>query len=43
MHRNTFIYRIDKIKELLNSSLKNADELFQIQLALTLYRLLNKG
>lgn len=43
IHRNTFIYRIDKIKELLNSSLKNADELFQIQLALTLYRLLNKG
>ncbi|WP_253806026.1 CdaR family transcriptional regulator [Paenibacillus sp. Cedars] len=43
IHRNTFIYRVDKIKELLNSNLKNADELFQIQLALNLYRLLNKG
>ncbi|KKO52461.1 PucR family transcriptional regulator [Paenibacillus sp. DMB20] len=43
IHRNTFIYRIDKIKELLGTDLKNADELFQIQLALNLYRLMVKG
>ena len=43
IHRNTFIYRIDKIKELLSTDLKNADELFQIQLALNLYRLMVKG
>ncbi|MCR8846375.1 PucR family transcriptional regulator ligand-binding domain-containing protein [Paenibacillus sp. SC116] len=43
IHRNTFIYRIDKIKELLHSDLKNAEELLQIQLALKIYRLLNKA
>ncbi|MGC5325196.1 PucR family transcriptional regulator [Brevibacillus sp. SYSU BS000544] len=42
IHRNTFIYRIDKIKEMLNSELKNSEELLQIQLALKLFRLLNK-
>ena len=43
IHRNTFIYRIDKTKELLHTDLKDADELLQIQLALKLYRLLNKA
>lgn len=43
IHRNTFIYRIDKIKDLLNIDLKNSDELFEIQLALNLYRLLQRG
>ncbi|MFO1445384.1 PucR family transcriptional regulator ligand-binding domain-containing protein [Bacillus sp. Bva_UNVM-123] len=43
LHRNTLIYRIEKIKEILNSDLKNAEELFQIQLALKIYRLLNKS
>lgn len=43
IHRNTFIYRIEKMKELLQTDFKDADELFQIQLALKLYRLLNKG
>lgn len=43
IHRNTFIYRIDKIKELLHTDLKNAEELLQIQLALKIFRLLNKG
>ncbi|OCA88129.1 transcriptional regulator [Bacillus sp. FJAT-27225] len=42
LHRNTVIYRIDKIKEILNTDLKNSEELLQIQLALKIYRLLNK-
>ncbi|MFC5402659.1 PucR family transcriptional regulator [Cohnella soli] len=40
IHRNTFIYRIDKIKELLHTDLKDTDELFQLQLALKLFRLM---
>jgi len=43
IHRNTFIYRIEKMKEMLHTDFKDADELFQIELALKLYRLLNKG
>ncbi|MNJ47657.1 Purine catabolism regulatory protein [compost metagenome] len=43
IHRNTFIYRIDKIKEILNTDLKNSEELLQIQLALKIYRLLHKN
>ncbi len=43
LHRNTLIYRIEKIKEILNSDLKNSDELLQIQLALKIFRLLNKN
>jgi len=43
LHRNTLIYRIEKIKEILNTDLKNSEELFQIQLALKIFRLLNKG
>jgi PucR family transcriptional regulator, purine catabolism regulatory protein len=42
LHRNTLIYRIDKIKEILNTDLKNSEELLQIQLALKIFRLLNK-
>jgi purine catabolism regulator len=42
IHRNTFIYRVEKIKEILNTDFKNAEELLQIQLALKVYRLLNK-
>ncbi|WP_152395700.1 PucR family transcriptional regulator [Paenibacillus guangzhouensis] len=42
IHRNTFIYRIDKIKEMLGTDLKNSEELLQIQLALKIFRLLNK-
>ncbi|WP_066308279.1 PucR family transcriptional regulator [Bacillus sp. FJAT-29814] len=42
LHRNTLIYRIEKIKEILNTDLKNSEELLQIQLALKIYRLLNK-
>jgi PucR family transcriptional regulator, purine catabolism regulatory protein len=40
IHRNTLIYRIEKIKEILNTDLKNAEELLQIQLSLKIYRLL---
>jgi PucR family transcriptional regulator, purine catabolism regulatory protein len=43
LHRNTLIYRIDKIKEILNSDLKNSEELLQLQLALKIFRLLNKN
>ncbi|MNJ51120.1 Purine catabolism regulatory protein [compost metagenome] len=42
IHRNTFIYRIDKIKEILNTELKDSEELLQIQLALKIFRLLHK-
>lgn len=42
LHRNTLIYRIEKIKEILISDLKNSEELLQIQLALKIFRLLNK-
>lgn len=42
LHRNTLIYRIEKIKEILDSDLKNSEELLQMQLALKIYRLLNK-
>ncbi|MEH7254062.1 helix-turn-helix domain-containing protein, partial [Neobacillus niacini] len=37
LHRNTLIYRIEKIKEILNSDLKNSEELLQIQLALKIF------
>jgi purine catabolism regulator len=40
IHRNTLIYRIEKIKEILSSDLKNSEELLQIQLALKIYHLL---
>lgn len=42
IHRNTFIYRIEKIKEILNMDLKNSEELLQIQLALKIGKLLHK-
>ncbi|EPY14732.1 transcriptional regulator [Paenibacillus alvei A6-6i-x] len=40
IHRNTLIYRIEKINEILNTDLKNAEELLKIQLALKIARLL---
>lgn len=43
IHRNTFIYRIDKIKEILQTELKDSEELLLIQLALKIYRLLHKN
>ncbi|MEY2371130.1 PucR family transcriptional regulator [Lysinibacillus capsici] len=43
IHRNTLIYRIEKIKEILKTDLKSYEELLQIQLALRIYRLLGKS
>ncbi|MDN3017030.1 PucR family transcriptional regulator ligand-binding domain-containing protein [Paenibacillus sp. BSR1-1] len=43
LHRNTLIYRIEKIKEILKTDLKNSEELLQIQLSLKIFRLLNKN
>lgn len=40
-HRNTVLYRIDKISSILNSDLKDANELLKYQLALKIYRLLD--
>lgn len=43
IHRNTFIYRIDKIKELLGTDLKHSEDLLQIQLALKIFKLLQNA
>lgn len=42
LHRNTLIYRIEKIKEILNTDLKSSEELLRIQIALKIFRILNK-
>ncbi|MHA0858186.1 PucR family transcriptional regulator [Paenibacillus sp. CMAA1364] len=42
LHRNTLIYRIEKIKEILNIDLKHSEELLRIQLALKIFSMLNK-
>ncbi|HHX61488.1 MAG TPA: PucR family transcriptional regulator, partial [Epulopiscium sp.] len=39
-HRNTVLYRMDKISDMLNSDLKDGNELLKYQLALKIYRLL---
>ena len=39
-HRNTVLYRMEKISSILNSDLKDANELLKYQLALKIYRLL---
>lgn len=41
LHRNTLIYRIDKIKEILQVDLKHSEELLRIQLALKIFSILN--
>ncbi|MFE8697579.1 PucR family transcriptional regulator [Cytobacillus sp. FJAT-53684] len=43
LHRNTLIYRIDKIKEILNTDLKHSEELLRIQIALKIFRILYKN
>lgn len=43
LHRNTLNYRIEKIKEILNTDLKNSEELLRIQIALKIFRILNKN
>lgn len=40
-HRNTILYRIDRIASILQTDLKNSDELLKFQLALKIYRLLD--
>lgn len=40
-HRNTILYRMDRISSILQTDLKNADELLKFQLALKIYRLLD--
>lgn len=39
-HRNTIIYRLEKIKEILETDLSNPEENFNFQLAFKMYRLL---
>lgn len=40
IHRNTFIYRLDKIQAILNQDLKSTEIIFNIQLALRIRKLL---
>jgi purine catabolism regulator len=40
-HRNTILYRIDRIASILQTDLKNSDELLKFQLAIKIYRLLD--
>lgn len=40
VHRNTFIYRIEKIKELLKNNLKNAEQNFNYQFALKAFKII---
>ena len=40
LHRNSLIYRIDKIKEILNSDLKNSTELLALQVGLRVMKIL---
>lgn len=40
IHRNTLIYRLEKIKDILNTDLTDAEENFNIQLALKIYKIL---
>lgn len=41
LHRNSLIYRIDKIKEILNSDLKNASELLTLQVGIRVLKILS--
>ncbi|MEG0268379.1 MAG: helix-turn-helix domain-containing protein, partial [Carnobacterium sp.] len=40
IHRNSLLYRIDKIQRILLLDLKDSDELLKIQLALKIYHML---
>lgn len=42
IHRNTLIYRIDKIKQILNTDLKDSEENFVFMMALHIMRIINK-
>lgn len=41
VHRNTFNYRINKLKKILNSSLDSSEELYKFRLALDLYLMIH--
>ena len=41
VHRNTFIYRLDKIKKILKTDLKNSEENFLYMLALHIYKIIS--
>jgi PucR family transcriptional regulator, purine catabolism regulatory protein len=41
LHRNTFIYRFEKIKSILNSELKNPDEVFKLQMGLLIMKIIH--
>lgn len=43
LHRNTLIYRIERMKEILQNDLKNSEDLLKIQIALKIYRILSKN
>ena len=43
LHRNTFIYRFEKIKLILGSELKNPDEVFKIQMGLLIMKILKSS
>lgn len=40
LHRNTLIYRINKLNKILNNSINDSEEMFKYYLALTLYNLI---
>jgi purine catabolism regulator len=42
IHRNTLIYRIDKIKQILNTDLKDSEENFVFMMALHIMKIINK-
>ena len=43
IHRNTMMYRLDKIKSILNVDLEDAEELLELHLGLRAMRLLSMG
>lgn len=40
IHRNTFLYRVEKIKEILNTNLENSEELLELQIGIRIMNLL---
>lgn len=41
LHRNTFVYRFEKIKSILNSDLKNPDDVFKLQMGLLIMKIID--
>jgi purine catabolism regulator len=42
IHRNSLLYRIEKIQRILHLDLKDSDELLKLQLALKIYHMLHQ-